>query len=443
MTGYDMIALFVIGFSHLYLYRQFIRYERLSLWMVAGISFLFSILLFFTVTLTGFPEWNGILLVVFLLGVGRLKGGVPFVQSVYFALFSTVGLTLAKVIGLEATMQLYMSSPWNLYIWTPSLLHAMVTVLILVSLIFSRKQIARYGAYATTGPVYRLSYLLLIAGYAVVMLLSSPASLVQTIWYEQAAYISYAAAFVLFFLLGFILLISRQMYKDRRDAEERQLLDKELLAYIEELEKIHDEFISFRHDYLGVLQTLDEGVRLQDMQLLSKVYRDTVAPTSERLRLREYDLLKLSRVAVPEVKSVLGIQLMKAYQRDLHVLVDIPTVVETIWMPVTDFVRILTILVDNAIEEAAVSDEKRLELALFAMDDTQYVIVRNSSRPFAGELSMLYLKHESDKGKGRGVGLYSLKRILERIPHASLQTDVQDRQFSQQLQIKRTNDRLG
>ena len=443
MIGYDMFALFVTIFSHLYLYRQFIRYDRLSLWMIGGISVLFSMLLFLTVTLTGFPEWNGILLVGFLLGIGRLKGGVPFVQSLYFALFSTVGLTLAKVVGLESAMQLYMWSPWNLYVWTPSLLHVMVTLLILASLFFSRKQIARYGEYATAGSVYRLSYLLLITGYVVVMLLSSPASLVQTNWYEQAAYISYAAAFVLFVLLGFLLLISRQMYKDRRDAEERQLLDKELLAYIEELEKIHDEFISFRHDYLGVLQTLDEGVRLQDMGLVSKVYQDTVAPTSERLRLREYDLLKLSRVAVPEVKSVIGIQLMKAYQRDLHVLVDIPTVVETIWMPVADFVRILTILVDNAIEEAAVSEEKRLELALFATDDTQYVIIRNSSRPFSGELSTLYVKHESGKGRGRGIGLYSLKRILERLPHATLQTDVQHSQFSQQLQIKRTIDRLG
>lgn len=437
MTPYDVAAILLNGFSHLYVFRLLIQYDRLSFTMMAGISFLFCVLLAITVAVTGYPEWNGILLLLFLIGIGLVKGNVPYLHNVYFALLSTVGVTLAKLVGTEIAFQMYMMSPLNLYIWTPSVLHLIVTLFILSAILTGRRQLVLYGQYAVTGPIYVISYLLLGAGLFVVMLLTTPSSLVQASWYEQAAYASYISAFVLFLLLVLILLVSRQVYKDQRDAQQQQLLDAELLTYIEELEKIHDEFISFRHDYLNVLQTLDEGVRDQNMELIKKVYTDVVAPTSEQLKLREYDLLKLSRILIPEVKSVLGVKMMTAYQHNLDVTIDIPETVQTIKMSIFEFVRIITILLDNAIEEAVVSEDRFIHLALFDTPDIQYLIVRNSSRIIGADLPKLFAKHVTRKERGRGVGLHSLKRIVEKTPHATLETSVSKHLFSQQLLLKK------
>lgn len=441
MTYYDLAAMLLNGFSHLYMYRQLSGYDRLSVPTMAGLSLLFTVFLGTIVSVTGYPELNGVLLLVFLLAVGLLKGGMPIIHNVLFALFSTAGMTLARLVGLETAMWLYMESPWNLYIWTPSVLHATVSVLILLAALAGRRQIALFGRYAVKGPVFIMSYVLLVPAYFALLLLTSPTSLMPASWYEQAATISYVAAFVLFFILMLVLLISWQVAKDRLADQNQQQLDEEMLAYINKLEKINDEFISFRHDYLNVLQTLDEGVRQKDLALIEDVYTKVVAPTSEQLKLREFDLLKLSNIHVPEVKSVIGVKVMSAYRQDLEVMIDIPEPVETVAMPLIDFVRVLTVLLDNAIEEAAESDGKQLQIAMFDTMEVQYVIIRNSCRDQSADVQRLFAKHVSDKAQGRGIGLFSVKRILDQTTNATLETTLADDLFNQQLLLKRKTNR--
>ncbi|WP_264879270.1 GHKL domain-containing protein, partial [Sporosarcina sp. NCCP-2378] len=429
------------GFSHVYVYRQLAGYDRLSVRMMLAVSVLFTVFLQVAVTVTGYPELNGILLFVFLLGIGFMRGGMPIIHNVLYALGSTAGLTLTRLVGLESAMKLYMESPWNLYIWTPSLLHLLVSVLILIAAVVGRRQIALFGRYAVMGRFYAVSYVLLTASFVALMLLSSPASLMSAAWYQQAAYVSYVAAFVLFFLLLTVLLVSWQIAKDRMAERQQMLLDNEMLAYVGKLEAIHDDFISFRHDYLNVLLALDEGVRQKDLALIEDVYTNVVAPTSEQLKLREYDLLKLSRIEVPEVKSVLAVKVMTAYQQNVDVMIDIPETVESIAMPVTDFIRVITILLDNAIEEAVASEEKQLQLALFDTPAIQYIIVRNSSRAESADIRQLYAKQYSNKKNGRGIGLFSLKRILDKSSYATLETSSAAHLFSQQLLLKKEADR--
>ena len=441
MTFYDMAAVLLNGFSHVYVYRQLTGYDRLSVRMMLAVSILFTVFLQVVVMMTGYPELNGILLFAFLLGIGFMQGGLPIWHNTLYALGSTAGLTLTRLVGLESAMKLYMEGPWNLYLWTPGLLHLLVSILILIAVIGLRGQIRLFGRYLVTGPVYAVSYILLTVSFIALMMLSSPASLMPAAWYQQAAYVSYVAAFVLFFLLLTVLLVSWQIAKDRMAERQQQLLDDELLAYVGKLEAVHDEFISFRHDYLNVLLTLDEGVRQKNLALIEDVYKNSVAPTSEQLKLREYDLLKLSRIAVPEVKSVIAVKVMTAYQQHVDVTIDIPETVESVAMPMTDFIRVITILLDNAIEEAAVSEQKQLQLAIFDTPESQYVIVRNSSLAESTDVQRLYEKQYSNKDNGRGIGLFSLKRILDKTSNATFETSSAAHLFGQELLLKKEKNR--
>lgn len=441
MNYYDLAALMLVGFGHLYVYRQMTDYGRLSVPVMIGLSVLFMVFLGVSVTVTGYTELNGILLFLFLVGIGVLKGDVPISRNVLFALFSSAGLTLARLVGLEVAMSLYMASPWNLYIWTASILHMLVAALLIVAAVFGRRHITLFGRYAVSGPLFVVSYVLLSVSFAVVMLLTTPTSLVSASWYGQAAGISYVAAFVLFFILMLILLVSYQIIKDRMADREQRLLDAEMLEYIGKLEKINDDFISFRHDYLNILQMLEEGVRKRDLLLIEDVYMNTVSPTSEQLKLREYDLLKLSNIRVSEVKSVVGLKVMTAYRQGIEVMVDIPEPIDSFAMPTIEFVRALTILLDNAIEESVLSRDKQLQIALFDSPDVQYVIIRNSSREETADILQLYEKRYSRKGQERGIGLFSLKRIVDKTGHATLETSAADYLFSQQLLLKKKKDR--
>ncbi|EEM18168.1 Histidine kinase domain protein [Bacillus pseudomycoides DSM 12442] len=108
-----MIAIMLIGISHVLLYIQLIRYNRLSYTMVIALSIVFTILLGIVVTVTGYPEFNIIMLLLFLLSLGLIQDELTFMQSLYFALVSIVSITLVKMLLLDFGMKLFMLTPFN------------------------------------------------------------------------------------------------------------------------------------------------------------------------------------------------------------------------------------------------------------------------------------------------------------------------------------------
>ncbi|CKF90636.1 TCS sensor kinase [Streptococcus pneumoniae] len=112
-------------------------------------------------------------------------------------------------------------------------------------------------------------------------------------------------------------------------------------------------------------------------------------------------------------------------------MLDIPENIESVSMTIISFIRIISVLVDNAIEEAVQSEEKILQIAFFEMDSRQYFIVRNSSKGEAIDLQKIYEKNHSSKEGARGYGLFSLKRIINKTNNATLETNYVSPYFTQ------------
>ena len=105
-------------------------------------------------------------------------------------------------------------------------------------------------------------------------------------------------------------------------------------------------------------------------------------------------------------------------------------------MKIISFIRIISVLVDNAIEEAVHSEEKILQIAFFELDSRQYFIVRNSSKSEAIDLQKIYEKNHSSKEGARGYGLFSLKRIMNKTNNATLETTYVSPYFTQTFILK-------
>lgn len=436
MYVYDMVAIVLIGISHVLLYIQLIRYNRLSYTMVIALSFIFTILLGVVVTVTGYPELN-IILVLFLLSLGLMQAELTFMQNLYFALVSMVSITLAKMVLMELGLKLFMLTPFNLYLWTSSVIHLIVSIIIIISIVLWQKPIQKLAQFIVDSPLYYISYALLVAGLLLEMILTLPATSLLAKWHRQYGQVSYIAAFILFFLLLFITLISLHLAKEKLLEEQQERSDKELLDYVGRLEQLHDELASFRHDYMNVLLVLDEGVRTKNVTQIEQVYHDVIAPTSKLMDNHELDIVKLSRVTVSEVKSVLSVKVIAAQQQQVKVTVDIPQTIEAVAMPVVAFIRAISILLDNGIEEVVRSKDKVLQIAFFEVEDHQYFIVRNSCKHEAIDLQQLYEKHYSSREGNRGYGLFSLKRMIDKTDNAMLETTFTAPYFTQTLILKK------
>lgn len=437
MFMYDLFAILFIGISHVLLYIQLIRYYRLSYPMLIGLSVIFTILLGIVVTVTGYPEFNIFMFLLFLLSLGLMKDKLTFMQNLYFALVSMVLITLAKIVLIEMGMKLFMLSPFNLYLWTGSVIHLISALLIFISIMLWRKQIQKLAQFIVESSLYYISYALLVVGLIVELILTMPSTALLASLHKEYGETTYIVAFILFFLLLIIVLIGSHLTKTKLQEEHEELREKERMEYVEKLERMHDELSSFRHDYINVLLALDEGVRTKSIEQIEQVYYDVIAPTSKLIDNQDLDLVKLSRIAIPEVKSVLSVKIISAQQQQVSVMVDLPKRIEEIAMSVIDFIRVISILVDNAIEEAVESEDKIVQLAFFEIDERQYFIVRNSSDHEEVDLQKIFEKRYSSKIANEGYGLFSLKRIIDKTKNAALETTFDAPYFSQTLMLKK------
>ncbi len=437
MYIYDLVASVLIGISHVLLYVQLIRYNRLSYTMVFALSVIFMTLLGIVVTVTGYPEFNIILLLLFLLTLGLMKDELTFMQNVYFALVSIVLITLVRLVLMELGMKLFMLSPLNLYLWTGSVIHLVVSTILLGSILLLRSSIQKFAQFIVESPLYFISYVLLIIGLMIELILTIPSSVLLSNLNQQYGQLSHISAYILFFILLLIVLIGSHLAKERILEEQQQRLDIELLDYVGKLELMHDELASFRHDYINVLLSLDEGIRTKNIEQIARVYEDVITPTSKLMDNHELETIKLSRITMPEVKSMLHVKVTIAEQKQVKVMVDIPDVMEGIAMPMISFIRIISILVDNAIEEAVRSKEKVMQLAFFEMEDVQYFIVRNSCQQTEIDLQKMFEKNYTKKENNEGYGLFSLKRMIDKTKNATLETTFIAPFFTQTLILKK------
>ena len=437
MVFYTLAALILIGISHIYLYIICIRYRRMSLPLLAVLSIVFTALLGIAVTLTGYPELNIVMLTLFLLAIGYLQKRLMFLHSLYFALFSTVTYTVLKTVLYQLTLLAFMVSPFNLYVWTESMLHFAVTVVLLAGIILSRKKIGQFSTYIVQSRFYVPTFLLLIVSILLIFIINYPSTGVLSYMHMKYGQASYIAVLVLFLLLVLIFVLSYHLSKEHLVEEHEKRLYEQLMDYVGKLEEMHDELATFRHDYVNILLSLDDGIRTKNFAQIERVYREIIQPTSLVINNQELEITKLSRIAVPEIKSIVSVKVLSAQQKKLHVAVDIPEEINDLFLPTDQLIRILSILLDNAIEEAVQTAEKFLQLSIFKMNDCQYFIVRNSSARNTINLQEIYKKKKSDKSGDRGYGLFSLKRMIDQNANVTLETAFEPPVFTQIIMAKK------
>ncbi|MGW6150071.1 GHKL domain-containing protein [Bacillus mycoides] len=435
MYIYDVFALLLTSMSHTFLYIQLIRYSRLSYGMLAALSAVFILLLGIIVTVTGYPKFNSTI-VLFLISLGLMQNELKFMRNLYFALVSMVIITLVKILFLEVGMKLFMLTQFDFYLWTASIIHLSVSLITFIGIVLARKRIQRIAQYIVGSPLYYITYILLIVGFIIELILTRPSTDFLAKLNQQYGELSYISAIVLFFILLLIVLLSSHLAKEKLVEEHEKRLDKELLDYVEKLESMHDELASFRHDYINVLLALEAGIRTKNVNEIAQVYYDVITPTLKLINDHELDIAKLSRIHIPEVRSVLRAKVGTAQQQQIKVMLDIPEKIATVSMPIVPFIRIISVLLDNAIEEAVHSEEKVLQIAFFEMDSRQYFIVRNSSKDEAIDLQKIYEKNHSSKEGARGYGLFSLKRIMNKTNNATLETTYVSPYFTQTFILK-------
>ena len=240
---------------------------------------------------------------------------------------------------------------------------------------------------------------------------------------------------ILFFVL---LLYINSASKERMEREIRAQKDNQLQAlsdYSHHVEALYNELRSFRHDYINVLTSLRLGLAQQDLDAIQQIYDTVLKDSAKYLNDDKFDLAKLSRLEDNAVKSVLSAKLLEAQNKGISISVEIEDAIHDFKIELLDFIRILSILLDNAIEGSLTSPRPRIAIALIQDEDVLVLIVENSTGQEKLLTDPLFEPGYSSKGEGRGIGLANVRRILEKYPKSQIHTRSANFLFSQTIRF--------
>ena len=246
--------------------------------------------------------------------------------------------------------------------------------------------------------------------------------------------------FYLLFFMGVIKKLDTYL-KDKlheRLDQEQALRYRDMERYSRHIEELYKEVRSFRHDYTNLLTSLRLGIEEEDMEQIKEVYDSVLKDSSEKLQDNKYDLGRLVNVRDRALKSLLAGKFLKARDKNIVFNVEVPEEIQVEGMSLLDFLTIVSILCDNAIEASEEASQPHVSIALFKNGAQETFIIENSIKEEDIDVSEIFSFGVSSKGEERGVGLYTVMKIVESYPNASLNTICQNQVFRQILTMMHT-----
>ena len=246
--------------------------------------------------------------------------------------------------------------------------------------------------------------------------------------------------FYLLFFMGIIKKLDTYLKEKLQEKlnQEQALRYRDMERYSRHIEELYKEVRSFRHDYTNLLTSLRLGIEEEDMEQIKEVYDSVLKDSSEKLQDNKYDLGRLVNIRDRALKSLLAGKFLKAKDKNIVFNVEVPEEIQVEGMSLLDFLTIVSILCDNAIEASLETSQPRVSIAFLKNGAQETFIIENSIKEEGIDVSKIFSFGVSSKGENRGVGLYTVMKIVESYPNASLNTTCQDQVFRQVLTMIHT-----
>ncbi|HEM4277748.1 GHKL domain-containing protein [Streptococcus suis] len=434
--GYD-ILFFIDILIRLYIFQQIsgFKIEKKNIIMIASIITLASILLSST-----FQLWEPFSL---LLIVSFLKTDWNKTQKIFYCLLPfVIGDMFQRIIGLylrfifDIDIISFNSSPFFNIILT-ILLVPFYTILFKGLGIESKNlQVdtldQTFKKIFISLNVFFITYFLIIRG-----MIQLEIAIENGLILNIDTYFIRTNVLLIYFTIFIIsMLYLNYQKKEKQEKEIQELKDKQLAdlgRYSRHVESLYKEIRSFRHDYTNILISLNEAIKEEDIVAIRTIYQGVIADSDRKFYDGKYDIARLSNIQNPAVKSLLSSKMLEAQKKGIAISVEVDAEIEPPDLELIEFITILSILLDNAIDAAEQCANGNIVFAYFQEDDRKIVVVENTTVEDKVSTNHIFEYGHSTKGDNRGIGLANVKTILDNYPKFSISTNSSNHRFVQEL----------
>ena len=248
--------------------------------------------------------------------------------------------------------------------------------------------------------------------------------------------------FILFFSWLFYIKHLEQVYRDEQTIQRQEDENRSLQGMVDKLGHLYDEVRGFRHDFAGIVASMEPAIANQDMAEVSTIYQDVFLKTNEKLRKADYTAFNLHNIHDIAIRNTLAKAMIVADNQGIHFSLETVGVVEELTLPMLEAIRILSILTTNALEAASEAENPQIRVALLAGDRSVRFIIENTRKKEELNPSILSQKGYSTKGNHSGLGLATLEDMVF---HYDLNLDTQlgETTFRQDLELPFKDEKRG
>lgn len=262
-------------------------------------------------------------------------------------------------------------------------------------------------------------------------------------WFSDIAHLNSFSSmiatigFIMFLSTLFYLKSTREQHEKAKEIQQKKEEQRQLQLYTNEIVELYNQIRGFRHDYAGMLTSLQIGINSGNIQEVERIFHDVLCQANISLRSDDYTFFELNNVQDTALRSVLIQTIFKARECGIEIVFEMKDVIKKLPMKLLDLVRVASVLLNNAIEGASESPSKTMNVSLVKLDKEIVFVVQNSRQSRYVNLEEIYEVGFSTKGENRGLGLSNVKEIIDKYDDITLETDIETNYFIQVVRFRR------
>ena len=189
---------------------------------------------------------------------------------------------------------------------------------------------------------------------------------------------------------------------------------------------------AFKHDFHNIIQALGGYIWTNNLEGLKQYYNDVLTDCQNTNNLSK---LNPELINNPAIYSILVDKYNKASENNITINLEVLLDLNSLKMKTYEFTRILGILLDNAIEASQECSKKNINISFKQDKSKQLLIVENTYTNKDLSIDKIFEKDFTTKPHNTGLGLWEVRKILNKYSNLNLYTTKNNDYFSQQLEI--------
>ena len=235
--------------------------------------------------------------------------------------------------------------------------------------------------------------------------------------------------FICLLLIFFAMNANKVQVEKEIALKQKKFEQEHLQTYTDEIVGLYNEIRGFRHDYAGMLVSMQMAI--------DRIYNEVLVKANQKLRSDKYTYFDLNNIEDSALRSLIAQSIVYARNNDVEFTLEVKDIITRLSIDLLDLVRIMSVLLNNAVEGAAESYSKQMEVAVIKMDLETVIVIQNSCKITMIPSEDLFELGFSTKGRNRGIGLNNVKEILDKYENIILETEMEDSTFRQIIRFKR------